>query len=533
MSASITDKEQRELVENASPSPSAEDGNVTHRNEKGEITHIDPALARRVHDPEVRKAIERKLLWKLDTRLMPTVIVIFILNYIDRNNVSTARLSGLQQDLGLSDVQYESCIAILYSSYITFQTPSNLFLNYVSKPSLYIPIMVILWGLVSLLTGVTKNFTGIALCRVAIGIPEAAFYPGTIYLLSRWYTKKELAFRSAWLYCGLIISNAFGALMAAGILSNLEGKLGVRGWRWLFYIEGAITMAVGFLAMLSLPDYPYNTWWLTTEEKIVAQQRLSEDAGEADQDSSGDTAWKGFKMAITDPKVLVFMFMTFVQLLGLSFVNFFPTLTQTLGYSTTVTLLLCAPPWAYAFIVCITNARHSDWVQERFWHITWPWMGVLVGYIIAMSTQVTAARYIALFLMAAGYAGFALTLVWVSNSFPRPPVKRAAAIGLVNGFGNLGNLVGSYVWDAKFSPIYRQSMGVGVVGLVLAIGCACIIRILLKRMNKNLERLEEVMDAAGVDTADRDMDRLRATAEIEGIALDEAAAMKIGFRYLL
>jgi len=481
---------------------------------------------------EARRKLEKKLLRKLDLR-MSILIVIYILNYIDRNNVSTARLSGLQQDLGLSDVQYESCIAILYSSYVTFQTPSNLLLNYVSKPSLYIPIMVILWGLTSLLTGVTKNFTGIALCRVAIGLPEAAFYPGTIYLLSRWYTKKELATRSAWLYGGLIISNAFGSLMAAGILNNMEGALGVRGWRWLFYVEGAITMTVGFIAMFTLPDYPRNTWWLTTEEKIVAQQRLSEDAGEADQDSPGDTAWRGFVMAITDPKVLVFMFMTFVQLLGLSFVSFFPTLTQTLGYSTTVTLLLCAPPWAYAFIVCIANARHSDAVGERFWHITWPWLGVLVGYIIAMSSQVTGARYVALFLMAAGYAGFALTLVWVSNSFPRPPVKRAAAIGLVNGFGNIGNLVGSYVWDAKFSPIYRQSMGVGVVGLVLAIGCAFIIRVLLKRMNKNLERLEQAMDAAGVDSEERDLDRLRATAEIEGIALDEAAAMKRGFRYLL
>ncbi|KZO90355.1 MFS general substrate transporter [Calocera viscosa TUFC12733] len=460
-------------------------------------------------------------------RLMPTVIIIFILNYIDRNNVSTARLSGLQQDLNLSDVQYESCIAILYSSYITFQVPSNLLLNSISRPSLYIPGMVILWGLISLLTGVTNNFTGAALCRVAIGIPEAAFYPGTIYLLSRWYTKKELSYRSAWLYAGLIVSNAFGSLLAAGILGNMEGKLGVRGWRWLFYIEGAVTMAVGFIAMYTLPDYPRNTRWMTEEEKVVAQQRLSEDAGEADQDAPGDTAWRGLVMAITDPKVPVFMWMTFVQLLGLSFVNFFPTLTQTLGFSTTVTLLLCAPPWAYAFIVCIVNARHADHTGERFWHLTWPWAGVIVGYIIAMSTQALAARYIALFLMAAGYAGFALTLVWVSNSIPRPPVKRAAAIGFVNGFGNLGNLVGSYVWDASWGPVYRQSMGIGIAGLAVAIGCAWVIRMLLVRTNRNLDRLEQAMAASPASAPSG------ATAEIEGIRLDEAAAMKKGFRYLL
>jgi len=161
-------------------------------------------------------------------------------------------------------------------------------------------------------------------------------------------------------------------------------------------------------------------------------------------------------------------------------------------------------------------------------------MGVIIGYIIAMSTQATAARYISLFLMAAGYAGFALTLVWVSNSIPRPPVKRAAAIGFVNGFGNLGNLVGSYVWDAQFGPIYRQSMGIALAGLVIAIGCSWIIRMMLVRANKNLERLEQAMDASGLGGGEEvNMERLRATAEIEGIRLDEAVAMKKGFRYLV
>ncbi|EJT96739.1 MFS general substrate transporter [Dacryopinax primogenitus] len=461
---------------------------------------------------ERRKIIEKRLVRKLDMRLMPTDI--------DRNNVSTARLSGLQTDLNMSDLQYESRIAILYSSYITFQVPSNLLLNFISRPSLYIPGMVILWGLISLLTGVTNNFTGAALCRVAIGVPEAAFYPGTIYLLSRWYTKTELSYRSAWLYAGLIVSNAFGSLLAAGILGNMEGKLGVRGWRWLFYIEGAVTMAIGLIAILTLPDYPRNTRWLSEEERAVAQQRLAEDAGEADQDAEGDTAWRGLIMACTDLKVPVFMWMTFVQLLGLSFVNFFPTLTQTLGFSTTITLLLCAPPWAYAFLVCVINARHADATGERFWHVTWPWMGVMVGYIIGMSTKVVAARYIALFLMAAGYAGFALTLVWVSNSVPRPPVKRAAAIGLVNGFGNLGNLVGSYVWGTQWAPVYRQSMGIGLAGLGVAVG---LIRLLLVRANRKLDKLEGVSPSGGGSSEGSPSES----------GAEEGAGRRKGFRYLI
>jgi len=93
-----------------------------------------------------------------------------------------------------------------------------------------------------------------------------------------------------------------------------------------------------------------------------------------------------------------------------------------------------------ATVVCLLNARHCDLTGERFFHLAWPWWGVILGYIIGLSTFNIGGRYVAMFLMASGYAGFPLTLVWVSNVIPRPPAKRAAAIGIVNGFGNIGNL---------------------------------------------------------------------------------------------
>ncbi|KAG5634251.1 hypothetical protein H0H81_002694 [Sphagnurus paluster] len=112
---------------------------------------------------EERQEAERRLVRKLDSRVLPTIVVIFIMNYIDRNGVTTARLKGLQEDLNISDVQYATVIAILFVSYCPAQIPSNM---------------------------ITKNFGGILACRVFIGLPEAAFYPGAVYLLSRWYTKK-------------------------------------------------------------------------------------------------------------------------------------------------------------------------------------------------------------------------------------------------------------------------------------------------------------------------------------------------------
>ncbi|KAF9029761.1 major facilitator superfamily domain-containing protein [Rhodocollybia butyracea] len=407
---------------------------------------------------------ERRLLRKLDMRVMPTIVLIYIMNYIDRNAVTTARLKGLEQDLGLTDLQYNVVLSILYVSYCPAQIPSNMILNWITRPSLYIGLNVVVWGLLSTLTGVTKSYGGILTTRVLIGIPECAFYPGTVYLLSRWYTKKELAFRSAILFGGLLISNAFGSLMAAGILANMEGVLGIHAWRWLFFIEGSITMFIGFNTMWLLPDYPVNTRWMSSQERRLAQARLADDAGEADQDTIGDSPLQGLIMAVKDPKVWVFSIMTTAQLLGLSSISFFPTLTATLGFNTTVTLLLAAPPWILATIVCGFNAWHA--------------------------------------------------------------VKRAAIIAIVNGIGNLGNLMGSYTWKSEWGPAYHQSMIISFVSLVFATVLALILRQWIIRDNKKLDADEKVA------LSELNHTRVEEAARLEGITLEQAMQRRKGFRYL-
>jgi len=475
---------------------------------------------------ENRKAGERSLIRKLDSRLMPTAVFIYLLNYIDRVAVTAARLQGLEADLGLTAVQYESILAILYVTYCPAQIPSNMILSYISRPSLYIGACVVAWGLTSALTGVTHNFAGIMACRVFIGLPEAAFYPGIMYLLSRWYTRKELAVRSAWFYCGLLISNAFGSLIAAGILAKMQGVLGLAAWRWLFYIEGAITMFFGFLTMWLLPDFPYNTRWLNAAERRLAQVRLAEDAGEADKDADDLTIYDGLVLAIKDPKVLIFMVMSCSQLLGLSYINFFPTLTATLGYNNTITFLMAAPPWIFASACCVLNAWHADKTGERFFHIASWWWVVIAGYIISLCTMATGGRYFSLFLMTTGYCGFALTLAWVSNAVPRPPAKRSVAMGLVNGFGNLGNMIGSYVWQASWGPQYHQSMVIALCSLLFSTILGVVMRTILIRENKQMDMEEKkLLEGPG-------RERIEEAARLEGISFEEAVKRRKGFRYL-
>ncbi|KAJ7578187.1 major facilitator superfamily domain-containing protein [Mycena floridula] len=475
---------------------------------------------------EERRLAERKLVRKLDTRLLPTIILIYILNYIDRNGITTARLKGMEQDLGLTDLQYSVVLSILFVTFCPAQIPSNMILNYVTRPSYYIGGCVVFWGLASALTGITKNFGDIIACRLFVGLPEAAFYPGAVYLLSRWYTKKELGFRAAILFGGLLISNAFGVLIAAGILANMDGVRGIRAWRWLFYIEGSITTCVGFLSMYLLPDYPHNTSWISGPERRLAQARLADDAGEADKDNLAESPFHGLVMAVKDPKVWIFAIMNMVQLLGLNFINFFPTLTSTLGFNTTISLVLAAPPWIAATIVCCLSAWHADRTGERFWHSTVWWWAVILGYIISLSTTNIAARYFSMFLMAVGYAAYSLTLVWVSNVIPRPPAKRAAAMGIINGVGNLGFLIGSYTWKAAWGPEYHQSMLISLCALVLTNILALVMRQLLLRQNRKLDS-DERTALQGADKV-----RVEEAARLEGITFDQAMERRKGFRYL-
>jgi MFS family permease len=117
------------------------------------------------------------------------------------------------------------------------QVPSNILMNRIERPSLYIGIVMLLWGMISTLSGITTGFSGMVATRFFLGFVEAAFLPGALLILSKWYTRRELTTRNAILFCGNLISNAFSALIAAGVLSNMQGVLGHAAWRWLFWSE--------------------------------------------------------------------------------------------------------------------------------------------------------------------------------------------------------------------------------------------------------------------------------------------------------
>ncbi|TVY35026.1 MFS transporter, partial [Lachnellula occidentalis] len=483
---------------------------------------VDPSIAA---STEWTPADEKALVRKIDLQIFPVLILLFILNFIDRNNFANARLKGLQEDLNLSDVQYQTCISILLVGYVSMQIPSNMLLNRISRPSWYLCACVIIWGMISAATAAAHNATGVIFCRLLLGAVEAGLFPGSLYFLSRWYTRKEMQLRVTLINAGNLLAQAFGGLIAAGVLSNMEGKAGIRAWRWLFILEGVITIFFGLLAIPILPDYPTSTKWLSEREIMIAEKRLVDDTGIADEDDENDGAFHGLKLAVMDPKVWLLALAYHTTIMGLSFSYFFPTITSALGYSSTTTLLLTAPPWIWALLVSIPNALHADKTGERFFHYAWPAVICCVGFIISMSSTHIGARYFSTFLMTTGYAsGFAM-LAWISNTIPRPRAKRAAAIGLVNACGNIGSIPGAYIWPEVYGPYYRISFGASLAILGFAVCAAFTLRTYLKYLNGKLDKDQSVAF------------EVNQTALVHAARLENATEEQInekirGFRYL-
>lgn len=178
---------------------------------------------------------------------------------------------------------------------------------------------MMLWAVVSALTAVSTNFTGLLLTRFFLGVTEAPYYPGAVYLLSVFYNRKEVATRIAILYTGNILATAFAGLIAAGIFYGLDDVCGLAGWRWLFILQGAVTFAIAIVGYFILPDFPHTTRWLTQEERDLAHNRMELDTVA----NKGETStWKGFKQASKDPMVWVFAMMAHMHLAANGFKNF-------------------------------------------------------------------------------------------------------------------------------------------------------------------------------------------------------------------
>ncbi|KAG5417588.1 hypothetical protein I9W82_005224 [Candida metapsilosis] len=437
---------------------------------------------------EELKELDKKTIRKVDMRMIPMLMFIYILNYLDRNNIASARLGGLEKDLGLVGNQYQVCISILFVGYILFQVPANMIVNKFGRPSVFLTVVMTLWGAISTATGGVQNFGGLAAARAFLGVVESAFFGSALMVLSMWYDKKSLATRNSLLFAGSSISSAFSGLLAAAIL-QMDGLAGIEGWRWLFIIEGGVTVLTVPFAYLILPDKPSNTKFLNEMEKDLVQWKVRRDLGKVDDSDSEAhvTIWQGFKLAIKDEKMWMVCGQVSLVVVGCGIINFFPTIVSTLNYNRTITLCLTAPPYVLAIPASYFWARHADKTGERSFHVGFPMLLATISFIIPIATTNFGARYFAMVLMMPSLlTAYVLGITWMSNSCPRPPAKRSVAIALMIGLSNSPYAWTPFLYPASDGPRYTKAMGVNIGALVLGIMLVILLRLRLMQLNKKI-----------------------------------------------
>ncbi|KAH7158984.1 major facilitator superfamily domain-containing protein [Fusarium sp. MPI-SDFR-AT-0072] len=465
----------------------AADGKKTLELSPSKNTDREEGISSEVDDPSY-DAVQKSLVRKLDMTLMPMVFILYLFNYLDRNNIAQAKLDSLEKDLGLSGNDYSTALAILNVGYMLMQIPSNMILTRV-RPSIYIPAWVCLWSVVSAATAACTSFTHLIAIRFFLGICEAPFFPGVFFLLSCWYTKKELALRYAVLYSGLVLATAVSGLLAAGIFASLGGVAGLQGWRWLFILEGAVTFLLGLVAFVMLPDFPATKsqdWLFTAEEKEVAVNRMVRDA--VSEEEHDQSVLHGLKLAVTDIKVWAFALLLLSNQSAYGFNYFYPAIVRgfNLG-SRTITLICTAPPYLLGAFISYFIAWHSDRKAERGWHISVAILFAIVGFIISAATINIPARYAASFLYICGCFGANAALYsWAASSVGQTPTKKACATAIINVTGQLGNICSPYFFDSNDEPRYTRAMILLLAFAVLEIFVCFFLKFILRRANKKI-----------------------------------------------
>ncbi|KAF1839621.1 MFS general substrate transporter [Decorospora gaudefroyi] len=435
-------------------------------NEKVEIandtrgTNIDPAA-------------EKKLLRKCDLHVLPPLFLLFLLAFLDRVNIGNAKIQGLTEDLdmiGPNAHRYNIALFIFFVPYILFEVPSNLILKRM-KPSTWLSLIMVLWGISTIGMGLVNTFGGLVAMRVLLGLFEAGLFPGCMYLISMYYKRHELQWRFTLFFTASIIAGAFGGLLAFAI-AKMDGVAGYGGWRWIFIIEGVVTVALGLVTKFWITDWPEDAKFLNEEERALLIARLSSDTGDAVMNRLDKRA---AKRIFSDPKIYLGTAAYFgVVNTGYAGSFFTPTIVKELGYTSAAAQVRSIPVFVVATVTAIITAYLTDRLRHRYWFCIFGLVVASIGYIMLLAQENLSAgvKYFALFLIVpGGYITQPVVLVWMSN-LVSGHYKRSVSSALQVGFGNLGGIVASNVFLASEMPTYRTGYGVSL-GMLWICGLAC------------------------------------------------------------
>ncbi|KAF5002528.1 hypothetical protein FGRMN_293 [Fusarium graminum] len=457
--------------------------------EKPGIDHLSlkgaESTVERSHDDS---EATRKLLRKCDLRLLPPLIVIYFLSFMDRTNIGNAKIQGMTEDLKMTGNDYSMALFVFFIPYILFEVPSNIVIKRVS-PSLWLSAITVLWGISTMGMGLVKNIQGLIACRVLLGIFEAGIVPGCVYLISMYYQRYEVQWRMSLFFSASIIAGAFSGLLAFAI-AKMHDVGGLEAWRWIFILEGLLTIVCGVAARWWIPDWPETASFLTDEDRSRLVARLAEDVGDARMDHLNKAAWKRI---LTDWKILLGT-LAYLGILNNGYAGsfFIPTILREMGYAAERAQLLTIPVYVMATIGCLSAAYLADRLRHRYSFTICGVVIATVGYalLLCQNHVPTGARYFSLFMMVTGgYITQPVLLGWLSNTVSGH-YKRSISSAVQIGLGNIGGIIASNVFIAHEAPQYWTGLGVSL-GMLWVCGISCtLFYFLAKRENNKRDRGE-------------------------------------------
>ncbi|OAL00539.1 MFS general substrate transporter [Phaeosphaeriaceae sp. SRC1lsM3a] len=445
---------------------------------------------------EDEKKVLKRATRKTDWRLIPILGACYAISAIDRINISAARIAGMNEELRFNvGDRFSIALLVFFITYFIFEIPSNVVLRKVGAAN-WLSFLCFSWGMVIFGAGFAKKWEHIVVCRLLLGLFEAGFFPGCVFLISCWYTRFEVQKRLAAFYSINIVANGFGSILAYGCM-QLSGRNGWLGWRWIFIINGAMTVALAVLGRILIVDFPDKIYkarfpFLKPAEVTAIQEKLERDRRDAEFD---EINMSKFLQALARWQLWAFAMKFFaVTTIVYALAFFIPIILQGMGYGVERVFLLSAPP----AVAAVPWVMFCSWAADR-WKMRAPFIVLqaligIAGLLIVGYAKNNDARYFGIFMGLAGAnANIPAALAWQANNI-RGQSLRMVASGLQVAFGAIGGIYGSTVFMEREKPTYLTGIWAVAGAQLYLIVSTCLMVYYYWRQNKKADRGEIVIE---------------------------------------
>ena len=414
-------------------------------------------------NPEVF-AVSDRARRRINQRIMPYLMLLFMIAYLDRVNVGYAALE-MTRALGFAPEVYGFGAGIFFLGYFLLEIPGSVLVERWSARG-WIARIMISWGILAMLTGFIHNASQFFWVRFLLGAAEAGFFPGIIVYLSHWFRYEDRAKAVAMFMAAIPISNILGAPLSGWLLGI--NWLGMEGWRWLFILEGAPSVILGVVTIFYLTDWPHQARWLPEDERQWLTGELEKEK-EAKKAAGPHRVWQALRhREVIQLAVAYFFIVTSVY--GFNF--WMPTILKSItGVSNFTVTLIAAVPYCAALAAMLVVGWSSDRTRERRWHTALCMLAVTAGLWLSLAMRGNVVLEIAMFCVAAaGMYGY-LPGFWALPTSFLAGTAAAASVGMINSIGNLGGFLGPYIVgyvNGKTKSFYGGVVFLGLSAMIAA-----------------------------------------------------------------